>query len=390
MGSINVEKFIEAMDESFKDYQVLLSYIYKESEKPFIFFKAAGYEEILEIEERNGDSINNCKIEDSLPNKIKTRDTENGVKVGVFKLTLFKDGFSLGNVISHAIFDQGAVCYYFKYVSQLYNNGRGRTILAKPHFTDYSAFSSESIIFNDMNEAQLYANQIGFSYPSLHAISATHPIPLVYNIEFNINELENFKSSIDGKQAGISKNDIITAVFFKMFASQLLDSDIFSLKYACNIRKTAGLGEEALGNIYIHCCIPLKVLEIKEKSLLELAKISRKSVSKISVDHFKKDLIWYKYIQDNKIDSDGYFFPTPYTTILSNWNQFDYSQVRFNDSTPYALRTISIASKGTNFISFDINNDNKKIISTTIAVTFDNIDAITEMGNNTNLFKIIK
>ncbi|EGC38621.1 hypothetical protein DICPUDRAFT_75769 [Dictyostelium purpureum] len=119
-----------------------------------------------------------------------------------------------------------------------------------------------------MNEAQLYSNQIGFSYPSLHAISATtdtHPIP-VNNIEFNINELENFKSCIDGKQGGILKNDIITAVLFKMFAS--------------------------------------------------------------------------------------------------SWNQFDYSQVRFNDSTSYALRTISIASKGTNFISFDINNDNNKIIST--------------------------
>ncbi|EGC30667.1 hypothetical protein DICPUDRAFT_41155 [Dictyostelium purpureum] len=393
--SIDINRFINAMNLSFKDYDMLLSTLAVDKDgKPLATYTQNQSQEILEIEEAPSKLIEESEIENLVPNKVITPAQQsgatgdlNGMKMGAFKLTIFGNGFSVGFNISHSMFDQTGVFYYFKYLSQIYTLGADKITLKKPEIIEYN--NNDSYKFSDINEAHQYANSnLGFFYkdPSNGKAFSEN---ISIDIEFNSNEIDQFKSTV--KDQILSKNDIISAIMFKICTlnSKLKDDDVFHLRYLCNIRKFAGLGEETLGNLFKYCTIPLKVSDIREMSIIDLAKVNRKSVSEITYKQFIKALCWYKYTQDEKHINYHYFIPSIYSTKLSNWTQFSYEQIAFDNAKPYSLKPISKAGDATNFISFEINQNNEKIIQTSVAISPDSMAKVIELSNTTTLFKIL-
>ncbi|EGC30502.1 hypothetical protein DICPUDRAFT_99515 [Dictyostelium purpureum] len=397
-GGINIDRFADALAESFKDFDMLLGTLSMSKEGDiFVNYENNKLNQVLEIEDRTTESSinNNQNVIDHLPNKIITAEQQSGaaidlsgMKMSAFKIKVFNDGFFIGYNINHSMLDLTGVAYYFKYLSQIYTLGNREKInLKKPQYL--GTFKTNNIQFKDKDEADQYANKMGFYFiPPNNNSNNMFSQNNILKIEFNTTKLDILKSTSD---LSLSKNDVITAAICKVFTftSNLKDDDIFTLKYMCNIRKLAGLGEEALGNLYIYKGIPLKVSDIRKKSLVELAGINRKSVSEITYEQFKNDLCWFKYIQDEKIDTFGYFIPSIKYTLLSNWNQYDYDQIKFDNATPHSLAPVCIADAGTNFISFNTNENNEKTIITTVSIPPNSIKEIVEFGVNTSLYRVI-
>ncbi|EGC37323.1 hypothetical protein DICPUDRAFT_77037 [Dictyostelium purpureum] len=396
-GKIDLNKFILALNESFKDFEMFLTTFKKDNNNDiFICYKENEYKQVLEIEDRPLDLIENSysKVENLVPTlKTICPIQESGIslhldglKMAAFKLSIFENGFCIGYNINHACIDQTGIYYYFKYLSQLYSFGREHLKLKKPEFIDYKSYENKEFQFADTNEAHEYAKKLGFYYKEKAQDNNIFEKNSILFLNFNLREIDNFKK--ESNETTLSKNDIIIGIIFKLytFSSHLNENQDFNLKYISSVRKHGNIGEEIMGNIFRYNGISLKVGEIRKMNIIELSKINRKSVNSITIDHFKNDISWFNYI--HSLDNYGYFIPTIYGTNISNWNSLDYNKIQFGSSTPFALKTFCRARDATNYLSFDIDKNNNKTITTSISVPNDSIERIINFSKDNNLFSI--
>ncbi|EGC34934.1 hypothetical protein DICPUDRAFT_34245 [Dictyostelium purpureum] len=405
-GHIDIERFVKSMNESMIECDFLLSYLYTDDKNQlYACYPPKRQEneaqEQLEIEERK-DSTEYSTLDIVLPKKIISPAQHsgfvqdlNGVTMGAFKLTIFNDGFVIGYNMNHTLFDQASIFYYLKYLSNIYSHGIEKSSLKKPYAFDSFDLENERIHFKNLDQAREYgANVLGFVYTPATSTSSTTDnsaidyfsqntqIKLIYDLE----QIDKFKA--EGGPT-LSKNDIICALLFKAYTytSHLSDDQDFTLRYANNIRSRLNMGEEAIGNLSHQCRMVLKVKDIREKSILDLARINRASVSDIKGDHFKDDYNFYKYMYINKENMFDYIGkPAFITSRVTNWTSFDYHNTKFDDTAPYSLRSHSIAAYGVNTISFDTDSNGKKIYTTPISIPLDCIDKVVELGKTTKLF----
>lgn len=398
-GQISIERFLEAMRQALQDFNFLFCRFKSTSTGLYTGYSADEKDEYflqLEIEKQNK-SFNTISFSSILPNKIDER-IRNGatehlenLPMAIIKLTTLKDGFVLGYYFNHAFFDQSSIVYFFQYISRLYSFGRKNSLLINPVLVDLDSVETKQHL-NLKNLTGLRASGedlMGFLYTPKKVENTFSLLKfdqrIILNINFYIDSIDKFKHQ---EENYISSNDVIHALLLKIYSfnPNIRLDDYFCLGFPCNMRKRCGLGNEVIGNVVGHSRLLLKVENIKNASVLELAILNRMATSKINVEDFKKNLEWYKYFQKSKEISFCYM---PSFNLLNcrvtNWSTFDYDNISFDKSTPIILNGPSYAQYGVNIISFD-NSNTRKILKTSICIPLKILYKIKELGKNTSLF----
>lgn len=357
----------------------------------------------LEIE-KSEESICTSTLDSILPFKIiddKMRygfaDNVEGLPMGSFKLTILSDGFAIGYYLNHSIFDHASIFYIIKYLSHIYSYGRNNISLEKPDLKDIELVFKDdikSINFKDIEEVRMYGEiEMGFKYNPISAIdlksTPTSEESLLLILKFNSIEINKLKN-MPGQY--LSTNDIIHAILLKIytFNSNLLPTDNFCLRFACNMRKRCGLGDETIASVVHLGRVVLKIEDIRNKTITELAIINRQCLSKVNIDNFKKDIAWNGYIQKYNENPLNYLANSdPLTCRITNWTTFDYDNIKFDSITPSSLISPCLALYGVNPLVFEINEDNQKIITTSISLPKSSLNSIKELEQTTNLFSYI-
>ncbi|EGC37473.1 hypothetical protein DICPUDRAFT_149964 [Dictyostelium purpureum] len=368
-GKIDVERFIKAMGNALIEYDFFLSFLYRDENGQFYACyppksKESDGQQQLEIEKRQ-DSIECSALEMILPKKIISPAQFSGftpylkgVSIGALKLTVFSDGFVVGYNVNHTFFDQAGIFYFCKYLSHLYTYGSMGIELKNPYIFDSVSLENENIRLDNVNEAREYGvSKLGVFYtPISNSVSPDDGgVAECFSKNSQINLMFDLK-----RGAALSKGDIINAVLFKVytFTSSLSDDQDFTMVYSINIRSKLGLGQEAIGYLVHHGKMILKVNDIREKSLLDLAKISRESVLAITMDQFKDDYSYYKCLQENGENMLDYVGKPMFNySRVTNWTSFDYHNIQFDDVVPFSLRTPCITRYGYNIISFNVDKN---------------------------------
>lgn len=291
------------------------------------------------VVEKLDQSLTHFPVQQALPTTnlgIGGLGNAHNVPLGVIKLTILSDGFVLGYYMNHVLFDQSSIVYFFKYLSEMYT---GKVAIAPQIFQmdpTLKPYDSLEAFRKDSPGLRLAKfRREGKNIP-------LHPHKLS----------KTFLQEIQAKSDQfISFNDIINAYIIKHFAT---DGRFI---YSCNMRKRLNLGPECIGNIITSQEVSLKREEIIQSDLVTLAKLNRQSLSRISVDKFKKDYQWYdhfKTFNQNPLDYTFDYLLDPSAYCISNWASFDYSAIAFDAITPFALKMIQLpAEYRTLFIGFE-------------------------------------
>ncbi|EGC34598.1 hypothetical protein DICPUDRAFT_34764 [Dictyostelium purpureum] len=404
-GEIDLMKFIRSMSSSFNYFHLLLSHFSTDKKGNIWACNStkkinSTTKEQLEIEYIN-EPMESATFENTLPKKtIKdvyklgfAKDL-NGMVMAAFKLTIFNDGFCIGYTVNHSFFDQASIYYYLKFLSQIYSNDGENLTFLKPQIFDSQNFINNKVKFDGIINAREYGDSnFGFIFytmsqkPSEGSIDINFFHNTTIGLKFDLEEINKIKSKNSNY---LSTNDIISAIVLKVLTLTefLKDSDDFTLRYVCNVRKYLEKGEEAIGNFAHHCKMILKVKEIKESSILDLANIDRKSILGIHGDDFKDSLNWYKYMQDEKEVALTYVGkPSFYSSRITNWTNFDYDAVQFDKVSPHSIKTPSLAGYGINTITFTTEHG-KKYFTTGVSIPIDCMEKLDNFGKTSKLFSI--
>ena len=397
-GKISIEKFLKAMHDTLQHFDCLYGRINREQGQLYVSYSGKETEFVqLEIEEKKEAKID-IPLESLYPSKIDKRlsafpvnDCE-GLPVGVFKLTIFEDGFAIGYCLNHAFFDQSSVVYFFKCLSQIYTESDNSPSLKEPAIVNTASLVPEDpVIYRDVEEFRKHAERLGMKYLSdkseLFAKFATLPSGQAVNLRFNPSGIEELKAT---SKLFISTNDIIQAILIKIYSMNFVESlgQKFTLAYACNMRKRCGLGEEQIGNLVNVGRMELTIEDIVRLTVLDLAIISRESLNKIHAEDFKKMLNWFLHLQkfnENPSDYIPLAFLDPHFWLVTNWSSFNYEEIRFEGEAPLSIKTSFVPVINGGVVSFDhIEGEKKLDISVLVPTNY--LNTIIEWGKNTKLF----
>ncbi|EAL63437.1 hypothetical protein DDB_G0288023 [Dictyostelium discoideum AX4] len=413
-GEIDLEKFLKSMEQVFDEFPVLLSTFHSENGIWCISYPPKSHHKVndqLEIENRENELIETTTLESIIPMKLLDERMKNGfsfdlegLPMGSFKLTILKDGFVIGYSINHSLFDQSSMYYFFKYLSMIYsNNGENEKVtLKKPIIINGQDFyDRDQPSLTDLQNFRDYGKQfLGYTYTPFGSSSGddtSSEKPKIENItikvNFNLIEIENLIKSII-TDCYLSTNDIIHSIIIKILSmnESISDDEEFRLRYTCNMRKRCNLSEEHIGNFGFQQNLLFKVSDIKNKSILELAKINRKDVSEFTNDNFFKTITWHNKMQTLKELPLNYLGKqVPTITNISNWTSFDYNKISFDGIKPFTIKAPCIASYNVNIICFDYDFKNdKKFFRTTIYIPSNSFNQINNFSNDSKLFTIEK
>ncbi|KAL9643132.1 hypothetical protein ABK040_001623 [Willaertia magna] len=408
-GEINLNRFLEAMNRALHSCDFLFGRFHKSEEGIFVKYSTidnnnnTSFKNQLEIEKREEVSVNSSTItlESILPlNIVDDRmrfgfvsDIE-GLPVCVFKLTILKDGFAIGHYINHSFFDQGGIYYFLKYLSHLYTHESNSTsIIKKPKLVDLVDFlETEKCEKNskDIEEVRKFGEEaMGFKYNPTKVSgleSSSTCDKCLLKLKFNLVEIEKLKN-----QAGqfLSTNDIIHAILLKIYAfnSSVFPSDNFCLRFACNMRKRCGLGEESIANFVNLGSLTLTIEEIRSKTIIELAIDNRECLSEINVEGFKQQINWFENVLKRNENPLNYLANAyALTCQVTNWTTFDYDSIRFDNNTiPVILISVCLAPYGVNVLLYETQDD-KRVITNEVSVPNSSLNSIKELAQTTNLF----
>ncbi|KAK5578677.1 hypothetical protein RB653_008350 [Dictyostelium firmibasis] len=415
-GEIDLEKFLKSMEQVFHEFPILLSTFYSEDGIWNISYPPKSHHKIneqLEIEKKHNESIESTTLESILPMELLDERMKNGFSIdleglpmGSFKLTILKDGFVIGYSINHSLFDQSSMFYFFKYLSIIYSNkGEDNKTLKKPTTINADNFYDKNQPeLTDLKEFRDYGKEfLGFTYTPFGSSSSedeetktTTTTSNVNNnitikVKFNLNEIEKLIKSLDYY---LSMNDIIHSIIIKILSinENISKDEEFRLRYTCNMRKRCNLTEEYIGNFGFQQNLLFKISDIRNNTILELAKINRKDVSEFTNDNFFKTLTWHNKMQLHKELPLNYLGKqVPTITNVSNWTSFDYDKISFDGIKPFTIKAPCIATYNVNIICFDFDFENlQKFYRTTIFVPSNSFNQISDFANDSKLFTVEK
>ncbi|KAN0039327.1 hypothetical protein ACTA71_001521 [Dictyostelium dimigraforme] len=416
-GEIDLEKFLKSMEQVFQEFPVLLSTFYSENGIWNISYPPKSHHKVndqLEIETRENDIIEATTLETIIPMKLLDERMKSGFSIdleglpmGSFKLTILKDGFIIGYSINHSLFDQSSMYYFFKYLSTIYSNDgkkekeKEKPILNKPIIINGEDFYDKNQPpLKDIQDFRDYGKEVlGFTYTPFGSDSDSSSSSIkpkneniIIKVNFNLKEIENLIKTI--KDYYLSINDIIHSIIIKILSinETISDDEEFRLRYTCNMRKRCNLNESHIGNFGFQQNLLFKLSDIRNKSILELAKINRKDVTEFTNDNFFKTVTWHNKMQSHKEHPLNYLGKqVPTITNVSNWTSFDYDKISFNGIKPFTIKAPCIATFNVNIICFDYDfQNNLKFFRTTIYIPSNSFNQINNFSNNSNLFTIEK
>eukprot|EP01132_Coremiostelium_polycephalum_P005574 gene5574-6940_t len=391
-GSINVDQFIEALNETLMDFNFM--FIQWDRDKNIGIYPSATTNFIqnkknninchivrLELEYRK-EKIENCCSSgfDHLPTKnIDDRMkgfamSLDGLPMATFKLSTFSNGFTIG-----------------------FGRNSDRMLLKKPDIRnlDFLYLDTKTIDLKDLSEVRKFGDKLNYFYKDEGG--STVPESILLGLIFNTEEIRKFKQQTPEY---ISTNDVIHAILLKIYSFNPLftpDQD-FCMKYMVNMRKLCSMYEEVIGNIAYGHCFVIKIEEMRSKSLLELALINRKYFSQLNLEGFKVEVTWMKYLQKYNENPLEYLEKKNLVGCrVSNWNTFNYDSIKFNSSSgskeiddesspPFAIYCPSLATHSNlNMLTFD-NSFGPKTIITSIYIPSSCLNSIQDLEKSTNLF----
>lgn len=419
-GEIHLGRFLDAMHETLQDFDCLFGNIDAHEGDLFVSYSTeesnstgenksseSNNRPFIQLEiEKKDEQFNSSSLDTIIPNKIDERikgvitDQFEGLPMGAFKLTIFVDGFTIGFSLNHSLFDQSSMFYLIKYLSHMYTYGREKISLKKPRLVDVDFLTSNvevPQIFENLKDFRENSESyIGFKYTSPESLSEVEiqteeePKPsfesyITVDLNFNLTEINKLIGTVDHY---LSVNDMIHAVLLKVYSfnPRLALDQTFCFGFACNMRKYCGFGEEAIGNVLSHPLIFIKLQDIKNKSLLELALLNRQRVSEVDIEFFKRSLVWYERLLEYH-EKPIHYGPTfnLLNARATNWSTFNYDNILFDNATPIKLNAPCLAPFRVNVISFE-NKENEKVFKTSISIPPEGIESLQELERETKLF----
>lgn len=340
-GTIDKKRFIAALARTLADFDFVFGRI---KSSKLVYSKEDHVE--LEINECDK-TLSEFKPEELLPNRSEEQRSLKPSEMdaaGKFKLTITKDGFTFSWCKSHAFFDQSSICYFMKYLSRLYTHN---TSLTKPSLFFANSLLSESDKVKDLEEFKDLSKKHGILHLSeigtfIQQFANQEPVvfePVTLRIS------ENYLKQLAQKSPSfVSINDLIHAFYCKAFASgdKFEGHEEVWINYACNLRKEAGLSDNAIGNVIRTRCFKITVEEIRNLSITELAIKNRENHAKREPASLIDLLRWREGLRQLGLKKEDYVFENylaPFIVFMTNWTTgFDYDKIAFDSATPITIR----------------------------------------------------
>eukprot|EP01132_Coremiostelium_polycephalum_P005573 gene5573-6939_t len=407
-GSVDKNRFIEALNETFLDSQFLFLQFNKDRTKAFIPASTEKFQNpnVLKLELEDLPDVSIKSTFDHLPKKIDNRlktfsFTMDGVPMISLKLTTLSDGYSLGYYVNHTYFDQSSLFYFFKYLSYMYQFGRKKTmeLLKKPQLCKLdSLFPEESrtLKFKDLSEIRKFGEIYKYFYQSDPKVLLENgtKVPkdgVLMEMKYNSEEIEKVKKQTTEY---LSTNDILHAILLKIYSfnPQLEQNDGFSLYFVSNMRKACSLSDEVFGNLFCNHWLKLTPEQMRTFSILEFALANRKNLANLKVDSLKTKIDWLKYAHQHKENTLNYGLDRKNISYarVTNWLNFDYDLIKFGNGDdclpPFELKNPCLAPFGNfNVFSFDESRGKKTIVSQ-IFIPSQWLPSFLEFEKSSNLF----
>lgn len=387
-GCVDVDRFVVAVEKTLSSF----SFLFKKNLKDASVDEYSMSKILLEVG-FNESTLSSGDFNKFLPQSVDKRMTQGVIEPKIagelplcaIRLSVYKDGFSIGYYMSHSLMDQGSTVYFFYYLSMMYTQGKDKSTLPEPVLCDIDFLEKRCLLKSTQDLKVLADSLMGFRY-----VNPNEPRLLpekIVELSFDTDEMTKF---IEISYGSITKNDIIHAIILKIYAlnSRVEDHQIFCLSFPCNMRKRCGLGIETIGNVIGHSKISLTFGEIRCSSVFDLARKSRECVASISIDNFFDNLVWYREFSQLNEDPRNYLPVFNFLNCrVTNWSSFDYGSIQFDLSKIIELKSPCYAKFGVNVISFD-NKNGKNSLKTTICVPSESIEPLMFFSKESKLFNI--
>lgn len=382
-GQINVEQFNLALEKTlhsinflFCQLKVVEDNVYAEYTSDNDKYAITAEFEYTEISLKDTDNDNLFLMPQIIdPRTTKMDNTVDGLAMLYLKLTQLADGFALAYYFNHAFLDQSSMVFFLKTLCNYYNQQLEHvetpqlvelTTLFNP--ADFWLYDN---IHQFRQDARRLMNKIYAPDPSQLKLSMSYFAKCIpYKLVFKEEALQEFKATT---KHYISTNDIVNAILMKINANDLALSThaTSEIGFACNLRKHFGLKDYHLGNLIGGILIDkIERTKVKDSAIIDVAVQIRSLIEQDDLSKHTNMLNWFQNLEQNSENYTNYvanFLIDPTSIISTNWNSFDYSQIKFNENTVIAIEQPSVAQYPyTAIIHFNKLDEAKTVVNITL------------------------
>jgi hypothetical protein len=250
--------------------------------------------------------------------------------VCAFRVTQFQAQFTIGYRLNHVFFDQSAIVYLFKYISNVYNNGGHDASIPDPvYLPKVSVIPSDADSFDSL-DAFCQHPPLAFSFKDEKDLSFL-PVEEV-GLRINLDVLATCKSDMPG----LSTNDFVNSLLMKSLVAFNASADpdqCLRLLFARNMRTPLGYDENVMGD-YVHLeCLLSTPQKATLMSLMELALENRAVLRTSRMEDFIYEVIWLREAKKflGKVQPTD-FWSDRHTALVTNWTSFAYEDVVFGEN----------------------------------------------------------
>jgi hypothetical protein len=256
--------------------------------------------------------------------------------VCAFRVTQYASQFTIGYRLNHVFFDQGAIVYLFKFLSNIYNNGGTAATMSNPVFSpkiDIIPSDTPHIASREEFDAR---PPLPFSFTNEPKDLSLAPVHEVI-VSINADKIVECRAS-NPALARLSTNDLVNGLLMKAlvrFNEASKPDQGLRLLFARNMRRPLGLDDSIIGD-YVHLeCLQSKIDRAKSMSITEFALQNREVVSQpASAEQFVDEVVWLRDLKTylGKFDV-GAFWADRHTALVTNWTSFDYDRICFDGNS---------------------------------------------------------
>ena len=186
------------------------------------------------------------------------------------------------------------------------------------------------------------------------------------------------------------------AIIFKICTFDTPQENHF-LSVLCNMRRHVGLSENYIGNCISAYRVKMSSGDLREKSILEIAKIVRDQYSKLDRQHLSDYQCWLRYFKLFEEKQDDYLnilMGEESSIIVNNFSSFKYNDLRFGTS-PLLLTIPPVERLGIYHIILDQTDSASadpqgpdEYFSTNVKISDRQVAYALEFASKSELFKV--
>lgn len=309
------------------------------------------------------------------PRTTKMNNTVDGLAMLYLKLTQLADGFTIAYYFNHAFLDHSSMMFFLKTLCNYYNQQLDHMETAQ--LTELTTLLNQEdfYLYDNIHQfrqdAHHLMNKVYTPDPAQLKLSMSYFTTFkTYQLIFKEEALQAFKAT---SKHYISTNDIVNAILMKINANDLILSthSTSEIGFACNLRKHFGLKDHHIGNLWLDFNNgAIERSKIKDNAILDVAIHLRTLIEQSNLANHTNRLNWFQNLERNGESYTNYvanFLIDPTSIISTNWNNFDYSKIKFNENTVIAIEQPSVAQYPyTAIITFNNLGEAKTVVNITL------------------------